>query len=424
MILRSIVVLLFSALAACQDTNSTYLTRGPGLALDASRASRASSELYSYISVMCIDAGYTLASETNPEGCPNNLSFEANQVMLSAGFNEINLGCKSYVQFIFEERWRKRSFKSNNSAIQSFIGGVLTLEDAGTRLFSYLVLSSAAANAFYDASRIDPLQGMSVQNILKIVNRRQAAFERAASSRQISSRPQLVRLWREYQGFCTPLSINSDFNALAAASIDGTEVNFDTDAKRVIDGIADTITNVQTFDPDKGLTAISGSTVVDGSIGAAEKALTSGQVRKLQLALCISLDGVFGPGTRSAIDEWRKATSAEELTDTDLNQGLTAKDVRYLIDSNSCSSLGYNSAFERGYLYDDAALQVTATEASINNSRANKTSQIASKLGVSIVSGATNVNSVLRAAVQQKREEFGMPAGTYIDYAFFKKLFE
>ncbi len=357
-------------------------------------------------------------------GCPSSLDTTGYQTMLQAGFNEINSGCKAYVQFIFEERMRERRFKTSNSAIQAFISGVLTLEGAGTELFSYLILSSTAANAFYDASRIDPLQGMTVENILKIVSERQAAFEKAALARAVTSSPQLVRVWREYQWLCTPLAINSDFNALAAASIDGTRVDFDADARKLVDGITGTIERVQKFDPNKGLTPAPQTAPVDGTLNIVEKNLSEAAVKKLQSALCTGSDGNFGPGTRVAINEWRRATSADGLTDAELNQGLSPNDAVYLTQAASCTSLGYKTAYERGYLYDAPALEEGATTVSVATRRAERLVSIATKLGASISATSIRMDASLRTAIQKKREDLKLSKGDYIDHEFIIEIFE
>ncbi|MDU0365325.1 hypothetical protein RWK44_33695 [Rhizobium sp. 25PS6] len=423
MILRFLAILAGVALASCQPSDGTYLMRGPGYELNAQRAAGTSRDLYAYMSVMCADAGLAPVTAGYARGCPSRLEANGYQTMLQAGFNEINSGCKAYVQFIFEERMRERRFKSSNSAIQAFISGVLTIESAGTQLFSYLILSSTAANAFYDASRIDPLQGMTVENILKIVDERQAAFEKAAASRAITSSPQLVRVWREYQWLCTPLAINSDFNALAAASIDGTKVDFDADARKVVNRITGTIEGVKKFNQDEGLKPTPKAGSVDGAVSAVEKELTNDQVMRLQSALCTTRDGSFGQGTRAAINVWRRMFSKGKLEDAELNQGLSSNDILYLLHTPSCSSLGYKTAAERGFLYDAPAMEKTATTVSVASGRAQNLLLIAEKLGVSISTGETKIDSGLRAAIKKKREALTLPKGDYIDYELFMKLF-
>lgn len=423
MILRAIAILASIALASCQPSDGTYLMRGPGYELNAQRASGTSANLYAYMQVMCADAGLAPVSATHAKGCPSSLDATGYQTILQAGFNEINLGCKAYVQFVFEERMRESRFKSTNSAIQAFISGVLTLEDAGTRLFSYLILSSTAANAFYDASRIDPLQGMTVENILKIVDERQAAFEKAATSRAITSSPQLVRVWREYQWLCTPLAINSDFNSLAAASIDGNKVDFDADARKVVNRITGTIEAVKKFNENEGLKPTPKTASVDGAVSAVEKELMPDQVMRIQSALCTARDGSFGQGTRAAINVWRRMFAQGKLEDAELNKGLPSSDIAYLLHTPSCSSLGYKTAVERGFLYDAPALEKTATTASVASGRAQNLLLIAEKLGVSISTGETRIDAGLRAAIKKKREALALPKGDYIDYELFMKLF-
>ncbi|MBY5863826.1 hypothetical protein HFN58_03280 [Rhizobium leguminosarum] len=398
--------------------------RGPGYELNAQRAAGTSRDLYAYMSVMCADAGIAPVTAGYARGCPSRLEANGYQTMLQAGFNEINSGCKAYVQFIFEERMRERRFKSSNSAIQAFISGVLTLEEAGTRLFSYLILSSTAANAFYDASRIDPLQGMTVENILKIVNERQAAFERVALSRAVTSSPQLVRVWREYQWLCTPLAINSDFNALAAASIDGTKVDFDADARKLVNRITGTIEGVKKFDPGKGLTPSPKTASVNGAVNAFEKGLKTDEVMDLQSALCTARDGGFGQATRAAINAWRLGLADDEPTDAQLNQGLLPMEFAYLRRNGSCASLGYKTAYERGYLYDTPAFEHEANTTSTATGRAERLAFIAKQLKVEIGIGTIKIDTALRGAIHKKREEFGLPKGDDIDRPFVKKLSE
>lgn len=424
MMLRCIAILICVALASCQPGDGTYLMRGPGYELNAQRASGTSANLYAYMRAMCADAGLAPLSTGYAKVCPSSLDSTGYQTMLQAGFNEINSGCKAYVQFIFEERMRERRFKSSNSAIQAFISGVLTLEGAGTKLFSYLILSSTAANAFYDASRIDPLQGMTVENILKIVNERQTAFEKAAMSRAVTSSPQLVRVWREYQWLCTPLAINSDFNTLAAASIDGTRIDFDADARKLVEGITGTIARVQKFDPSKGLTSTTKTSVVDGAVNAIEKALTKNEVMSLQSALCAVRDGTFGPDTRAAINLWRRGLTDGEPTDAQLNQGLSTAEVLYLRRNESCISLGYTTAYERGYMYDTPAFGSEANHTLIASERADRLGFIAKQLNIEIALGTFKIEPALRAAIRKKREEFGLRKGDDIDRAFVKKLSE
>ncbi|MBY5834758.1 hypothetical protein HFN47_35505 [Rhizobium leguminosarum] len=399
--------------------------RGPGTELNAQRAAGTSRELYAYMSIMCADAGLAPASANYVTGCPNRLDADGYRTMLQAGFNEINAGCRSYIQFVFEERMRERRFKSSVSAIQAFISGVLTLEEAGTKLFSYLILSSSAANAFYDASRIDPLQGMTVENILKIVNKRQAAFERAAASRAVTSSPQLVRVWREYQWICTPLAISSDFNSLAAATVDGRKVDFDADARRLVDSITDTIGRVKKFDPNIGLTPAPKVVSVEGAVSAIEKALKPDEVMKIQSALCVAPDRKFGQDTRAAINVWRRMTSKEnKIDDAKLNEGMSTNEVDYLVRTVSCVSLGFKTAVERGYVYDAALREDKATTASVASGQAKNLLNIAQALDVKISLGETRITPDMRLAIRKKREGLALQKGDYIDYELFINLFK
>ncbi|MBY2937933.1 hypothetical protein HF279_36455 [Rhizobium leguminosarum] len=400
--------------------------RGAGTELNAQRAGGTSRELYAYMSIMCADAGLTPASATYVTGCPNRLDADGYKTMLQAGFNEINAGCRAYIQFVFEERMRERRFKSSVSAIQAFISGVLTLEDAGTRLFSYLILSSSAANAFYDASRIDPLQGMTVENILKIVNKRQVAFERAVASRAVTSSPQLVRVWREYQWICTPLSISSDFNNLAVATVDGRKVDFDEDARRLVDSITGTIARVTKFDPKVGLTPAPKVVSAEGAVSAIERALNpDDEVVKIQSALCVAPDRKFGRETRAAINIWRRMTSKDnKIDDATLNAGMSTDEVGYLVGTASCASLGFKTAVERGYVYDAPAREQNANTASIASGRAQNLLNIAQALGVNVSPGESQITPDMRQAIRKKRESEKLRKGDYIDYELFLALFK
>ncbi|MDK4717784.1 hypothetical protein PH552_00280 [Rhizobium sp. CNPSo 3968] len=423
MLARCLAILAGLALASCQANDGSYLLRGPGYELNAQHASISSSQLFAYMKVMCRDAGLSYSSYGEYSGCPGSMKPEGYQALLQAGYNEIDLGCRQYIQIVFEARVRESQFKSTNSLIQAFISGVFTLESAGPKLFSYLVLSSSAANAFYDASMIDPLQSMTIENIMSVVEKRQQAFSRATAAGGISSQPQVVRAWREYQWLCTPISINSDFNALAAAGADGRRVDFDADALRVVAGITGTVKKVQKFNPGNGLEPAPKVPPADNAVGVFEKALSDSEVKKLQSALCTTTGGGFGPATRAAINAWRTGSASTQVTDSDLNKGLGDKDVKYLLNTKSCASLGYKSAYERAFLYDSPALSLGpgTPSSEVAGVRAREIAFLANALNVSVSTGATTVEPPLRDAIRKKRKELNLK-GDYIDQEFLTKL--
>ncbi|KEQ08278.1 hypothetical protein GV67_00055 [Pseudorhizobium pelagicum] len=368
------------------------------------------------MAVMCRDAGLLTAGV--PPRC--QLSSDSYTPLLQAGFGEIRLGCRAYVQFLFQERLRDRQFKNGTTAIQAFISGVLTLEEAGARLFSYLILSSTAANAFYDTSRLDPLEGLTVQNILKIVDERQNAFEQAALARNISSRPQLIRTWREFQWICTPLSITTDFNELALASVEGRAVDFQADARKTLEAIAPVIQNVRAFDPRKPLTPAPVGTAVVGAVNDVERKLEAFQVETIQAALCVTPDRKFGPATRRAIRQWRMEPTVTVAV-TDEKAGLTPKEIDSLLRPPTCSDLGFKSAFERRIFHDAAWDLPNASAESVKLYRTRVIAELATKLSVAVPSGEDRITPDLRRAIQKKRQSLQLQ-GDYIDFQLFKDL--
>ncbi|KVK40202.1 MULTISPECIES: hypothetical protein [Agrobacterium] len=420
MILRCMFLLLCIGLAACQPNAAPNLVRGAGLELSANRAQRHVTNLDAYIDTMCVAAGLAVKSGGMTR-CTSNPDETQYQALLQAGFGEISLGCRGYIQFVFEERLRDDQFRKASSSVQSFISGILTLEGAGSKLFSYLILGSGAANTFYDVTRLDPLRGMSTENILRIVTQRQSAFEAAAVGRRLSSRSQLVRLWHEYQWICSPLSISSDFNTLAIATLENRKVDFAQDASKLVSGIAQTQAGVQKFDPNKGLLGPKKSAPDQNALGLNERALGGDDIGTLQEALCQKPTRRFDSETRKAITAWR-TTVTPNLIAVQLNEGLSYKEIQQLLDSGNCTSLGYKTVFERAYLHDAPALTNGGVYKTVEAERTTRFDYLMKILNISSENRDSNrLTKAIRLKIEEKRKEFGLPPGDVVDADLLKK---
>ncbi|MGV1918140.1 hypothetical protein [Rhizobium sp. 22-785-1] len=394
------------------------MIQGAGVELAAARARSHASNLDSYIDSMCVTAGLAtrLGGTTK---CPSALKREEFQELLQTGFGEISLGCRGYVQLVFEERLRDSKFRNASTSVQSVVSGILTLEGAGSKLFSYLILGSGAANAFYDISRLDPLKGMSTENILRIVNRRQSAFEAAATRQTISSRSQLIRLWQEYQWICSPLSISSDFNTLAVATLEDRRVDFTKEAAKQVSLITQTQERIRQLDPNKGIVGPKKNTPDPNALGTSERSLGP-DIGNLQAALCRKPTGRIDNLTRQTINTWR-VTADPSLTAAQLNEGLTEKEVSQLLGNGSCTSLGYKTEFERAYFYDAPALAKRESFSKVEGERTARFENLMKIIGVANEGRDSNrLTPGIRKKIEEKRKELGLAPGDFVDEHLLK----
>lgn len=415
MTLRSIVGVLCSAiLASCQPDSGSPTFRGAGVQLDTRRAVATTRNLLAYIDTMCRNAGISDAAG----GCPARIDQDNYSILLQAGLGEINLGCRSYVQFVFEQRSQGEQFKSSTSAVQAFLSGIFSIEGGGARLFSYLILGSTAANAFYDISSVDPLRGMTPSNILLIVTERQRTFESALVGKKITSTPQLFRVWHEYQWLCSPLSISSDFNTLAVAAIEGRKVDFRTDAQVLADSITGTRQAVSKFDENAGLKKQKSPAPLPNAVGPVENTLVPKQVGDIQEALCAKRSETLDVGTRGLINDWRRAVT----TTARMTEGLTKEESDYLIKESSCRELGYRSWYERAVFYDSPVFAQNSTDALVVAKRASEYERLMKYLKLNSTPGTVRFTSPIRNAITEKQKELKVAPTGIIDEAFYRAI--
>lgn len=88
-----------------------------------------------------------------------------------------------------------------------------------------------------------------------------------------------------------------------------------------------------------------------GARGSVEHAVQEEQLKRIQSALCVTPDGIFGDDSRAALVEYRAGlTSRVVLNRAEHDAPLSVSERESLQSLGSCQSSGFLSAFERARL--------------------------------------------------------------------------
>ena len=168
------------------------------------------------------------------------------------------------------------------------------------------------------------------------------------------------------------------------------------------------------FEPRKPPTAAEIAEALKGAIGSIEETVQDEQLMRIQSALCVKPDGIFGDDTRWALAEYRAGMTARVLPDEELLAPMTAPERASLQSLRSCQSSGFLSPFERAKLREDISQRGTISPATVERRATDRLQAWVERLmGTDAPTLTSSIPTPdVRRAIENKRGQLDIDEGT------------
>lgn len=321
--LRAIsAIVVFVLFAACSDQDETYRYEGAGLSLySETKTSKSTRNLLNYFDQLCGQAAIgvvRVASDGRQSyACPTHITPPQYTKLMQAGFNDIDLRCDQYLGWIDRKRIEALTYRRGAGALEALLGAGFRIGDAGPDAYASLLAVFSFARDVYDASNTSLLAALESSTIKTLVYKRQKAFRAAAGrhARGGASRESVVYALRNYLLICTPQTIVLDANTFSRDPEQGSIEQLESDFTERFDTLSPTVVAPAAPAP-RNVQAVPSVPSV-----ASFRPFSASDVRRIQSAACIPVDGRSGPQTeravlmlhqfRSAFDEDPKLSRSE-----------------------------------------------------------------------------------------------------------------
>jgi hypothetical protein len=213
--LMAAAVLLIAA-GCTQPGNDSRFETGAGLSLHTPDTAKATKDLQDYYRALCAQANPLSGSETDPVVQCGSLN-----VMVRAGFNDIDLRCDRYLAWIDRKRIEASTFKTGLAATNTLLTGVIT---GGADTLRYIAQVFGFATTIYDSYNNALLMGLEGSTIKKLVYERRRAYRKEFTQINYTNYADATYALRGYLRICTPQTIMLSANDYALAGISGVPV--------------------------------------------------------------------------------------------------------------------------------------------------------------------------------------------------------
>ncbi len=352
-----IYVLLLFAVVSCSRFHPNYVgPRGLQPSVDqlnyASVATR-QNELVTQLKSM---AGL----DNNPLNPPDAKWF----LVLKAGMGLVDGQCEQYLDALFRFNREQRAIQQGLTATAATTAAILGLTGASGTAVAVTAAALGLGSVLFEASANTVLFQLEPSAVRNIVRESSDAYKAAVFAQEhvYQSRPDAMLGLQGYLALCTPAAIEARVNEAATERTferregdkDNPSPGLEGVSKREIGISQEILRNIEErlrkFTSDQPPTAPKIPAPVPGARGAVEPTVQTEQLKRIQSALCVTQDGIFGDESRAALGEYRAGLTSRVLTGTERDAPLSNSERESLQSLGPCQSSGFLSAFERARL--------------------------------------------------------------------------
>lgn len=285
-----LLIPILLAAASCQNGRQNYLTNGIGSELSAPNLPNTESLQDRYFAYLCRQASDSIVAPGS------TCSVSDWNLIAYQGMNDIDRRCDSYLQWLDNRRRSQQPWLSQIGDTAAATSFILTQTDVGTKAISivgqaFQLLTKSIEN--YHSRLLLEVESSTVNSI---VLQGRTDFREYLRDKKISFRnkPEVEHALRSYIRLCLPFAIESKINNYSTLGANGQspDKGGTLGDLPVLQSATDSLPQVK--NPPNPRNAKTPT----------EANLTSDQVRTIQKALCVEVDGAWGAATRAAVVEF------------------------------------------------------------------------------------------------------------------------
>jgi hypothetical protein len=362
------VGLLLSAAGCTTTLEEKLISEGIGTELPAEDMAEATRRLDVYLTYLCAQAGGTkLVADTLDASISCDMSRYGNaqwSALVSAGFNDIDRRCDSYLAWLASRRRDRSAILSQIHDTRTFTEALLYTTGVGAAPIAIAGLAfGLASNSFTNYySRL--LFEIEKSTVSVLVREKRLQYRETLNVR-IAFQPDAVHVLREYMLICTPFYIEDLVNQRTRDSVAGNPPADKGNAEQIRRSIvAGTLLNSVPKRPQDPLPGVGKNppppplepNMTDG-VTDFERNMRRSVGEDIQSNLCVPRSASFDDVTRDAIQQAKMGANqsgpGERPFDNIKNQIASRLEAQKLRSARTCSldmsgvDRGYRTAFEK-----------------------------------------------------------------------------
>ena len=371
-------VALALLVSSCSVLEEKLIQEGIGTELPVADMAEATRRLEVYLSYLCVQAGGTkVVAETSDAIISCDMSgYGAAQwsALVSAGFNDIDRRCDSYLSWLASRRRDRNAILSQISDTRTFTEALLFTTGVGAAPMAIAGLAfGLASNSFTNYySRL--LFEIEKSTVSVLVREKRLQYRETLKVR-IAYQPDAVHVLREYLLICTPFYIEDLVNQRTRDSVAGNTPADKGNAEQIRRSlVAGSLLRSIPSGPRDPLPQGGGTERIERMAGGSteiERQLPKAIGLTLQANLCATPSGQFDTTTRDAILQAKIAANASRVQkkiapvfSAPLSGEIkTRTEAEIFQDARGCSKdstgtdRGYLTAFEKFRFVDEIAIK-------------------------------------------------------------------
>ncbi|MBH5370107.1 hypothetical protein [Bradyrhizobium glycinis] len=309
----AICVALALALSGCLSVEEKLIQEGIGTELPAGDMAESTRRLEVYLTYLCAQAGGTkLVSDTPDASIACDMSRFGNAqwtALVSAGFNDIDRRCDSYLAWLASRRRDHNAILSQIHDTRTFTEALLYTTGVGAAPIAITGLAfGLASNSFTNYySRL--LFEIEKSTVSLLVREKRLQYRETLNVR-IAYQPDAVHVLREYLLICTPFYIEDLVNQRTRDSVAGNTPPDKGNAEQIRRSlVAGTLLNATPKNPRDPLPDTPGNPQTPkppkmiGGVTDSERAMSQSTGAVIQRTLCLKESSSFDDTMRNAIKQ-------------------------------------------------------------------------------------------------------------------------
>jgi hypothetical protein len=341
-LIRALAVICCAlAAAACNPMQQARMgAYGIGTELYSPDTPVAARNLEVYLGYLCWQAGFQGAgyvdlTSVEPRCNDAYMGPAEWKLVVLTGWNDIDRRCDSYLAWLDYQR-RSRVFVNDLFAHTALLTtGLFAALDTGKQTIALVALGLGFSQNVYNSYQNRVLIEIEGSTLETVVVDRRLDFREIITPVAIVSKPDAVKVLRDYLRICTPYGIKISINTFSRSRATGAPLleNREIEVLRqslIESAIVDVTTPLRP--PPRFIPNTATGPGLATRIGDQEQALSPGEIERFQAVVCVPVDGRFTVETRNAVLNYlnahgKDASATDRITATDRDTMLDAFDA-------------------------------------------------------------------------------------------------
>jgi hypothetical protein len=373
----AICIALALALSGCLSVEEKLIQEGIGTELPAEDMAESTRRLEVYLSYLCVQAGGVKIVDPVSDAivsCDVSRYGSAQwAALVSAGFNDIDRRCDSYLAWLASRRRDRSAILSQIHDTRTFTEALLYTTGVGAAPIAIAGLAfGLASNSFTNYySRL--LFEIEKSTVSLLVREKRLQYRETLKVR-IAYQPDAVHVLREYMLICTPFYIEDLVNQRTRDSVAGNTSPDKGNAEQIRRSlVAGALLDSIPAKPRDPLPGVNTNPLIreekmTGGETDSERGTPKSAGQSIQANLCVPIGAAFDAITREAIRQAKvggnnSSANAKPFTNVK-NQITSAAEVQIFLGARPCSvdmsgtDRGYRTAFEKFRFADENGVKI------------------------------------------------------------------